>query len=107
MNLGKIYFLCSDNKIKIGYTKGSIDKRIQQLNTGSPNKIYKLGWIEGNKEKEKEIHRKFSMYRIRNNGEWFNGAQEIIDYINSVNQEPNIFVDIVDNKIVPLLKLSL
>ena len=47
------------------------------------------------------------MYRIRNNGEWFNGAQEIIDYINSVNQEPNIFVDIVDNKIVPLLKLSL
>ena len=107
MNLGKIYFLCSDNKIKIGYTKGSLDKRIQQLNTGSPNKIYKLGWIEGNKEKEKELHIKFSMYRIRNNGEWFNGAQEIIDYINSVNQEPNIFVDIVDNKIVPLLKLSL
>ena len=107
MNLGKIYFLCSDNKIKIGYTKCSIDKRIQQLNTGSPNKIYKLGWIEGNKEKEKELHIKFSMYRIRNNGEWFNGAQEIIDYINSVNQEPNIFVDIVDNKIVPLLKLSL
>ena len=47
-----IYFLCSDNKIKIGYTKGSIDKRIKQLNTGSPNKIYKLGWMKGDKEKE-------------------------------------------------------
>ena len=107
MSSGKVYFLCSDNKIKIGYTRGSIERRIKQLNTGSPNKIYKLGWMEGNKEKEKELHIKFSMYRIRNNGEWFLGAQEVIDYINSVNQEPNVFVDIVDNKIIPLLKLSL
>jgi hypothetical protein len=107
MTKGKIYFLCSDNKIKIGYTKGSIEKRIQQLNTGSPNKIYKLGWIEGDKEIEKQLHIKFSEYRIRSNGEWFLGNQKIIDYINEVNQEPNIYIDIVDNKILPLLKLSL
>ena len=107
MNEGKVYFLCSDNKIKIGFTKKSIDERIKQLNTGSPNKIYKLGWICGDKEKEKELHIRFSMYRIRNNSEWFFGEQEIIDYINSVNQEPNVFIDIIDNKIIPLLKLSL
>ena len=107
MKTGKIYFLCSDNKIKIGYTAGSVDRRIQQLNTGSPNKIYKLGWMEGNKEKEKQLHVMFSRYRIRSNGEWFLGVQEIIDYINKVNQEPNIFIDIVDNKILPLFKLSL
>ena len=107
MKIGKIYFLCSDNKIKIGYTAGSINRRIQQLNTGSPNKIYKLGWMEGSKEKEKELHIMFSRYRIRSNGEWFLGAQEIIDYINQINQEPNVFVDIVDNKILPLFKLSL
>lgn len=105
--MDKIYFLCSDNKIKIGYTKGSIDKRIKQLNTGSPNKIYKLGWMKGDKEKEKQLHIKFSAYRIRNNGEWFLGVQEIIDFINEVNQEPNVFIDIVDNKIIPLLTLSL
>lgn len=104
--MGKIYFLCSDNKIKIGYTKGSIEKRIQQLKTGSPNEIYKLGWMQGDKEKEKELHIKFSVYRIRHNGEWFLGEQEIIDFINDVNQEPNVFVDIVDNKILPLFKLS-
>lgn len=102
-----MYFLCSDNKIKIGYTKGSIEKRIAQLNTGSPNKIYKLGWMEGTKEKEKELHIMFSAYRIRSNGEWFLGTKEIIDYINKVNQEPNVCVDIVDNKIIPLLQLSL
>lgn len=106
MEKGKVYFLCSDNKIKIGYTKNSIDKRIKQLNTGSSNEIYKLGWIEGDKEKEKELHIKFSAYRIRSNSEWFLGEQEIIDYINNVNQEPNVFIDIVDNKIIPLLKLS-
>lgn len=105
--MGKIYFLCSDNKIKIGYTKGSVEKRIQQLNTGSPNTIYKLGWMDGDKEKEKQLHMKFSVYRIRDNGEWFLGTEEIIKFINSVNQEPNIFVDIVDNKIMPLFKLSL
>lgn len=104
--MGKIYFLCSNNKIKIGYTKGSIEKRIQQLKTGSPNEIYKLGWMQGDKEKEKELHIKFSVYRIRHNGEWFLGEQEIIDFINDVNQEPNVFVDIVDNKILPLFKLS-
>ena len=60
----------------------------------------------GNKQKEKELHLMFSQYKIRSNSEWFEGNQELITYINSVNQEPNVFIDIIDEKIVPLFSLS-
>ena len=99
----KIYFLAdSENNIKIGYTRQSIKKRIQQLQTGNGNKIIYLGWMEGNKQLEKELH---LIFNKSSKGEWFYPEQNIIDFINRNNFEKNTYVDFVDGKLMPLLKI--
>lgn len=91
--MGKVYFFTNGNNIKIGYTKGDITKRLKQLNTGSDAQLYCLGYITGNKLKEKELHQYFSKYKIRNNGEWFYSSLELIEYINKFNERPNTYVE--------------
>lgn len=103
----KIYFLTDGSYIKIGYTTQDIRKRIQQLNTGSVHKIYLLGWIQGDKKIEKELHKRFSNNRVRMSGEWFAPTQDLIQFINDNNLETNCAVDIVDNKVMKLLSLKI
>lgn len=104
---GKVYFIVdTNNNIKIGFTKGSIKKRIQQLQTGSQSKIYELGWINGTIDDEKKLHKQFSNCRIRYDGEWFSANDNLLDYINKNNQKPNTYVDWVNGKLMPLLSLS-
>ena len=102
-----IYFITDTKSIKIGYTKGKIEKRLQQLQTSCPEKLYILGWMEGNMDFEKKLHIKFNSSRIRYNGEWFKPTEDLLDYINTNNQKKNTYVDFMDGKIVPLLKISL
>lgn len=102
----KIYFLTEGKYIKIGYTTQSIDKRIKQLNTGSAQNIYLLGWIYGDKKVEKELHIRFSNSRVRFNGEWFNPTKELIQFINENNLEPNSIVDIIEGKVMRLFSLK-
>ena len=103
----KIYFLTEGSYIKIGYTTQSINKRIQQLNTGSIKKIYLLGWIEGDKKVERELHKRFSNSRVRMNGEWFAPTPDLIQFINDNNLEPNCTVDVIDNQVMRLLSLKI
>lgn len=103
---GKIYFLTDTKNIKIGITSGKISKRIKQLNTGNGNQIYELGFIYGNKDKEKELHKTFSCDRLRYNGEWFFPSERLIDYINKVNEKPNVGVECIDGVVMSLLKIS-
>lgn len=101
-----IYFITDMINIKIGYTKNDVYKRLQQLQTGCSNKLYLLGWINGDKVKEKELHNVFSRDRIRYNGEWFRPSIEILDYINENNLEKNTYVDILDGKVMSFLNIS-
>lgn len=103
----KIYFLTEGSYIKIGYTTQSIDKRIQQLNTGSVQKIYLLGWFYGDKKLEKELHKRFSESRVRFNAEWFNPTNELIQFINENNLQPNSYVDIIDGQVMRLFSLKI
>lgn len=98
----KIYFVTEGKHIKIGYTTQDIEKRIKQLNTGSVQNISLLGWIYGDKAKEKELHIKFAQSRIRYNGEWFEPTENLLDFINENNLEPNSYVDFVDGKLMRL-----
>lgn len=98
----KIYFVTEGKHIKIGYTTQDIEKRIKQLNTGSVQNISLLGWIYGNKAKEKELHVKFAQSRVRYNGEWFEPTEDLLDFINENNLEPNSYVDFVDGKLMRL-----
>ena len=100
-----VYFISSDDKIKIGYTK-NIKRRLKQLQTSNSSQLLLLGYIEGDKDVEKQLHKRFAQYRIRKNGEWFNCSDEILDYINEYNLEPNIKVVQMDGKIYPCLSIQ-
>ena len=88
-----IYFFSNRRNIKIGYTKNKIENRLKQLNTGSDSKLYCIGYMQGNMDKEKELHKQFSNERIRQNGEWFVPSDVLIDYINSHNEKPNSYIE--------------
>lgn len=107
--MGKVYFMTDGDHIKIGYTSGDVQRRLHQLNTGSPSQLYLLGYIEGTKKMEHELHVKFGNERLRMNGEWFDGSPELIEYINEINQRPNVYIERsphMGNKIISLLKLA-
>jgi len=77
-----IYFLRNglDGDIKIGYTKTSnILERIRALQTGNPNVIFPLGFINGNRADEKKLHKLFNKHHVV--GEWFSPSYEIIEYV--------------------------
>lgn len=101
----KIYFVTEGKHIKIGYTTQDIEKRIKQLNTGSVQNISLLGWIYGDKAKEKELHIRFAQSRVRCNGEWFEPTTNLLDFINENNLEPNSHVEFVDGQLVRLFSL--
>ena len=92
-----VYFISDLKNIKIGYTKGKPENRLKQLNTGSSYQLFLLGYIDGTKNKEKELHKFFNKYRIRQNGEWFIPAKELIEYINENNLLENNFVELDEN----------
>lgn len=71
-NTGFVYFLLCENGgedfLKIGYAK-DVRKRVAQLQTGSPFPLELMGYIAGNFETERSIHRECK--RQRKFGEWF------------------------------------
>jgi len=76
-----VYFIDAGNLIKIGVTK-DVGKRLAALKTGSPVQLAILGFIPGTKQKEKELHHRFSSYRTH--GEWFEKNDDLINYIKEV-----------------------
>lgn len=110
-NTGYVYFITDPFNIKIGYTKNNPNKRLKQLNTGSPNQLYLLGYIKGTKKDEDRLHKTFNEFKIRNNGEWFQSDETLISYINQVNEIPGRYVykdnKLFGNKIMILDKIEL
>jgi len=80
---GYIYFIQggSDNLIKIGFAK-DLNGRISRLQNGSPCKLNILATMEGTPMLEKELHKKFAPYR--RHGEWFEPAEEILNYVKAL-----------------------
>jgi hypothetical protein len=78
----KIYFIQEANNgaIKIGYS-GNPEARRVQLQTGNPRELVIIGVMSGDADLEKELHQRFSTYRIR--CEWFQPASEIMDFVHA------------------------
>ena len=104
--MGYIYFIATKDKIKIGFTKNPVEKRLKQLQTGNDENLVLLGYILGELEEEQLLHKQFAKDRIRHNGEWFFPSEELVEYINKHNAQPNTYVDWVDGRLLPLLKIS-
>jgi len=85
-----IYFIQSgDNgSIKIGETN-NINRRLATLQVGTSEKLTLLGFLDNDLETEKDMHLKFSEYRLR--GEWFKPAKELLEYIQNNCKEVNFF----------------
>ena len=90
-----VYFIKVNNRVKIGYSN-NMDKRINGLKTSNPysNEIELLLLIDGERDIEKKLHKKFSDIRIC--GEWFLYSSEIKEFIKS-NIDRNITISLNDN----------
>lgn len=79
----QIYFIENlfNSEIKIGVSS-DIDTRLKQISSDikSPVKLIKL--INGDEQKEKELHNRFSRDRVH--GEWFKPSNELLDNINEI-----------------------
>jgi hypothetical protein len=79
-----IYFIrpVGQRRIKIGYTNGSIESRLSELQTGNPRPFEVLGLLPGDREDEKAYHEHFRRDRIQ--GEWFDPSPELIILVASL-----------------------
>lgn len=80
-----IYFILDTGtrNIKIGYSREEPKKRLQSCQTGNPNKLYLIGYIDGDTKKETLLHNKFNNFKTNSGGtEWFSlSVKEIINLI--------------------------
>lgn len=76
-----IYFIQGETThfIKIGKTYGSVENRIKQLQTGSPDILKVIGLTFEPESSEDSLHEKFKCYRAH--GEWFYPEEEIFSFI--------------------------
>ena len=74
------YFLRAglDGPIKIGFTS-NLRHRLTSIETSSSEEIFILSVIDGARELEQELHRRFWPHRVR--GEWFAPVPELLAYI--------------------------
>jgi hypothetical protein len=79
----KVYFVQEDGTgaIKIGTSK-QLKKRVDELARQLPSKVKLLAMMDGCRETECVVHRRFHHVRIR--GEWFRPVPELLAYIDRV-----------------------
>ena len=78
---GIVYLLCDGERFKIGMTKGKIEKRIMELQTGNPNEIWLHSYYETNYplKIEKMMHNRYKIANVKN--EWFDlSVQQVINF---------------------------
>lgn len=78
-----VYFVRAGGLIKIGVSN-DIAHRLTALKAMSPVPIALLASIPGDAKDERRLHEQFA--HLRQHGEWFTAANELIDYIGKVSQ---------------------
>lgn len=68
-------------RVKIGFTTGTVAKRMKSLQTACPVGLTLLGYVRGNQRLEGQIHRDLKAYRSSDNTEWFYLTPEVIEYL--------------------------
>lgn len=87
---GYIYFIRSDNLVKIGYSTNPVD-RLHTLQIGSPVELTLVAAFPAHMEEEREIHA--LLQEFREHGEWFTWCEPIEKMIetHSLSAEKNFF----------------
>ncbi len=63
-----VYALQNGDLVKIGFTK-NLRRRLSEYTRHTGSEIRILGWVEGSRELETDLHLRFADYR--QHGEWF------------------------------------
>lgn len=79
-----VYFMLAGKYIKIGFSN-NIHSRMSTLQTGNPSKIQLLCAINGRREEELMLHKKFKDYHYK--GEWFHYVAPIKEYIENIKSK--------------------
>jgi uncharacterized protein YozE (UPF0346 family) len=81
---GCVYFIRSEktHAIKIGFTSGRVEKRLNSLQTAHPYKLQLLASIPGTLEYEKFLHERFAKFRLE--GEWFQPHPDLLAFISVI-----------------------
>lgn len=68
---GLVYFIGPSRarEVKIGFTRGTAEKRCAELQTGNPRRLVVIATLRGSEQLERDLHRRFSTCRLE--GEWF------------------------------------
>lgn len=76
-----IYFVqpLNGGLVKIGFTSKDVKSRIQELQTGCPDKLTLLGTEPGDEQREASLHVQFADLRV--NGEWFRPDVRLMRHI--------------------------
>lgn len=79
-----VYFIRDETtrRIKIGFTAGTGDERLKDLQTGSSSLLFLMAEMEGSMADEKALQARFAAHRLH--GEWFTPAPELLLYISEV-----------------------
>ena len=77
------------------------------MSTGCTKRMFCLGYFQGTMKDENDLHKKFGNLRMRSEGEWFLPSQELIDYINDVNEEKNVFIEKNEDGVMKYKTISL
>lgn len=70
-----VYCIRSGCFVKIGVTD-NVGRRLSQLQTGSPEPLYLVGYDIGTFEDERRLHDELEQFRVR--GEWFRMTEFVI-----------------------------
>jgi hypothetical protein len=71
----RVYFAASKGRIKIGTTSKPVPERLAQISASLERPLVQIGFIDGDQQLERSIHRLLDAFRIR--GEWFRDCPEI------------------------------
>ena len=104
MEKGTVYLLTewgsSPERFKIGITKGSVEDRLKQLQTGSSNEIVMLMKYESYNylKIEKFLHKKYSKYSTDGGQEWFElPSTDVSNFIKECTNIDNTINYLVDS----------
>jgi hypothetical protein len=98
--MGKVYLvgIPDEDRYKIGWTQGAIDKRIAPLQTGNPKKIEVIHLFETNHHVKVETWMHNIHGRKRMEGEWFELTQEdIVNFKADCQKGHDVFQMLIDS----------
>jgi hypothetical protein len=78
---GYVYFIGGGDWVKIGFAK-NISRRLEALRTTCPFPLAVLASFPGSEKRERELHNRFSGYRL--SGEWFRFEGELKAFVETL-----------------------